>query len=85
LGDFWYEILEQLQDLALALVIVIKEAVFGLAVFGLGHGVAWLIRRYSDSGDPTASAVTVIGDIGAVVLFVLLLIKDLRAYYRRGA
>jgi hypothetical protein len=40
-----FRILDQLRDLVYALVIVVKEAFFGLVVIAAGNGLAWVIRH----------------------------------------
>ena len=74
---------DQFQDLGVALVILIKEAIFAIAVFLVGHLIGWLIHLFSESGDQVANLVKSISDVGAVLLFVVLVGKDLWEYSRK--
>jgi hypothetical protein len=73
---------QQFQDLAVALVILIKEAFFALAVFGIGHLLGWGIRSISPEADRIAELLKTISDVGSILLFVVLVGKDLWEYFK---
>lgn len=73
----------QFSDLVFALVILVKEALLALAVLGIGHLIGWCIRFFSSDGEFTANLVRNISDVGAVILFVIFVGKDLWNYVSR--
>jgi hypothetical protein len=76
-------VLEQFQDLGLALLILAKEGVFAFAVFAVGHGLAWCFARLSGTEDRVADLLKNISDVGAVFLFIVLVSKDLFGYIKK--
>jgi hypothetical protein len=82
MANFKQEITEQLEDLGVALVILIKEAIFALAVFAVGHGLSWCIRYFSHGADQIAGLLINITDAGSILLFVVLVGKDLWEYFK---
>lgn len=81
--DFEREIREQLRDLGIALLILIKEAVFAFSVFAVGNLLGWSIRSLSQEADRVSGVLKIISDLGAVILFVVLVTKDLWDYFKR--
>jgi predicted small integral membrane protein len=82
-GDnFWESIRKHFEDLAIALVIVLKEILFAFAVFGGGHALSWAVRHWSGSGEHIGEAISIISDVGSVLLFVVLVSKDLKEYFK---
>jgi hypothetical protein len=81
-GDFWQIIRKHFEDLAIALVIVFKEILFAFVVFGGGHALGWAVRRWSGNGEHIGGAIAIISDIGSVLLFVVLVSKDLKEYFK---
>lgn len=73
---------EQFRDLTMALIIVVKEAVFALVVLLIGRALGWVLQRLSTEGDVTAALTNLISGIGAVLLFLLLVAKDLWEYLK---
>lgn len=74
---------EQFRDLAKALIIVVKEAVFALVVLLIGRGLGWVLQRLSAEGGATAALTKLISGIGAVLLFLLLVVQDLWEYLKK--
>jgi len=74
---------DQLNDFVVAVVIVLKEAVFAFIVLVVGHILAWAIQHVSDSSDQMANYLRWTSDFGSGILFVVLVIKDLWEYLRK--
>jgi hypothetical protein len=81
--EFWERVLQQLRDLFFAILIVVKEAVFALVVLAASRGIAWFIRFSASDPDTSITYVKRIGDFGAIILFVVLVGKDLVDYFRQ--
>lgn len=82
-GNFWRAIKGHFKDLVIALVILIKEAIFGVAVFSVGCLLGKLIPLFSASGNQVASLIENISDVGAIILFVVLVGNDVSEYIRK--
>ena len=83
-GNFWKAIKGHFKDLVIALVILIKEAIFGVAVFSVGRLLGKLIPLlFSASGNQVASLIENISDVGAIILFVVLVGNDVSEYIRK--
>jgi hypothetical protein len=81
--NFWGSVKEQLQEFGKALLMLVLEGLFAVAVWGVSHGIAWVFHRYSADGDRMATIATGIGDIGSVLLFIGLVARDLFKYFRK--
>ena len=75
---FKKNITDQLKDGLVALVILAKEAVFALAVYGAGKGLAW---AFGPGDDSFAAVLRHVCDGGALILFLVLVAKDIREYF----
>lgn len=75
--------LEQFRDLAEALIILLKDTIFALAVFLVGRFIGFCIHQLSATGDMTAGAVRYISDVWSIILFVVLVARDLWNYIKK--
>lgn len=81
-GNLWEAIKGHFKDLVIALVILIKEAIFGVAVFSVGRLLGKLIPLFWASGNQVGSLIENISDVGAIILFVVLVGNDVSEYVR---
>ena len=82
-SNFWRAIKGHFQDLVIALVILIKEALLGVAVLSVGRLLGRLMLLFSARGNQVASLIETISDVGAVILFVVLVGNDLSEYVKK--
>jgi len=82
-NEFSARVRDQFRDLIWALIIILKETIFALAVLAASRGIAWCIHAFTSDGEMTAVVVRHIGDFGAILLFIMLIGRDLVDYYRR--
>ena len=67
----------------IALVILIKEALLGVAVLSVGRLLGRLMLLFSARGNQVASLIETISYVGAVILFVVLVGNDLSEYDKK--
>ena len=82
-SNFWRAINGDFQELVIALVILIKEALLGVAVLSVGRLLGRLMLLFSAKGNQVASLIETISYVGAVILFVVLVGNDLSEYVKK--
>ena len=73
---------EHLADSARVVMILVKEGLLAVVVLLIGRGIAWIATVLSPGADWVSTTVSTISDLGAILLFLVLVVRDLWEYFK---
>jgi hypothetical protein len=83
-GKLKEDIASQVSDLVVLLIILLKGAIVGAAVFYTGLGLVWIFHLApKGAADKSESVLTSIDAVSSILLYLAVVIKDIWSYIGR--